>query len=129
MPSFGGQSRMRLNTCHPDLIRLFEEVVKHYDCTILCGHRGEEEQTKAFKEGRSKVEFPLSKHNAYPSLAVDAAPYPVDWDDLQRFYHFVGYVRGVAQGMGIKIRSGADWDGDFEIRDQNFNDIVHFELL
>jgi len=129
MPSFGGQSRMRLNTCHPDLIRLFEEVVKHYDCTILCGHRGEEEQTKAFKEGRSKVEFPLSKHNAYPSLAVDAAPYPVDWDDLQRFYHIVGYVRGVAQGMGIKIRSGADWDGDFEIRDQNFNDIVHFELL
>lgn len=119
---------MRLNSCHPDLVRLFEEVVKHYDCTILCGHRSEEEQTKAFSEGRSKVQFPDSKHNSIPSLAVDVSPYPVDWDDLGRFYHFVGYVRGVAQGMGIGIRSGADWDGDFEIKDNNFNDLPHFEL-
>jgi hypothetical protein len=25
-------------------------------------------------------------------LAVDVAPFPIDWHDLKRFYHFTGYV-------------------------------------
>ena len=34
MAQFSQRSRDRLYTCHPDLIRLFETVVVHYDCTI-----------------------------------------------------------------------------------------------
>jgi hypothetical protein len=108
---------------------LFGEVVKHFDCTIICGHRGEVEQDRACFDGRSKVRFPNSKHNKQPSLGVDVAPYPIDWSEYNRFYMFVGVVRGIAAVLGIPIRCGADWDGDLEVKDQNFHDLPHFELL
>jgi len=41
---------------------------------------------------------------------------------------FAGFIKGVAASMGIKLRIGADWDGDFDTNDQNFHDIVHFEI-
>ena len=128
MPSFGTRSRMQLNSCHSDLQKLFEEVIKHYDCTILEGHRTEDRQNELYAQGKSKVQFPDSKHNSFPSLAVDAAPYPIDWDDTRRFYMFVGIVRGIASQLGINIRCGADWDGDLEVKDQNFHDLPHFEI-
>ena len=129
MPHFGERSMQRLSSCHPDLQRLFNEVIKYYDCTILCGYRNENEQNKAYKEGRPKVKFPNGKHNKMPSLAVDVAPYPIDWNDLNRFYMFVGIVRGIAAQMNIQIRCGADWDGDMTTKDQNFHDLPHFELV
>ena len=128
MPSFGRRSTKRLSECHIDLQRLLEEVVKEYDCTILTGHRGKTAQNAAYDLGRSKLQYPKGKHNALPSLAVDVAPWPVDWEDTKRFYHFAGYVLGIAKGMGVKIRSGSDWDSDFDLNDQTFNDLVHFEL-
>ena len=54
------------------------------------------------------MQYPNSKHNKLPSKAVDVAPYPIDWNDPDRFYHFAGYVRGIAEGMGIKIRWGLE---------------------
>jgi hypothetical protein len=30
--------------------------------------------------------------------------------------------------MGIKIRWGGDWDMDTETKDNNFDDLVHFEI-
>jgi peptidoglycan L-alanyl-D-glutamate endopeptidase CwlK len=44
MPQFGKDSLTKLSTCHPDLQKLFNEVIKHYDCTILEGHRSDEDQ-------------------------------------------------------------------------------------
>ncbi len=129
MPQFGKRSKDNLNTCHPDLQRLFNEVVKHWDCSIICGHRTEEDQNKAFHEGKSKLQFPQSKHNSYPSKAVDVVPYPVDWQDRDRFYHFAGIVVGIATQMNIKIRWGGNWDGDFQVKDENFMDLPHFELV
>lgn len=129
MPKFGQKSQERLATCHPDLQKLFNEVIKHVDCTVTEGHRGEEAQEEMFRTGRSKVRWGKSKHNSMPSLAADVIPYPVDWQDHRRFYMFVGFVRAIAAQMGIKIRCGADWDGDFEVKDQNFHDLPHFELV
>lgn len=126
---FGQQSMKNLSECHPDLQRLFSEVIKHIDCTVIEGHRGEHTQTMYFHSGKSKVQFPHSKHNSSPSLAADVVPYPIDWADKNRFYHFVGLVRGIASQLGIRIRCGADWDGDNEFKDQNFNDLPHFELV
>ena len=63
MPSFGKTSKKRLEECDPRLQQLFNEVVKEYDCSILQGHRSEEEQNRYFDEGKSKVRFPNSKHN------------------------------------------------------------------
>lgn len=128
MPQFSIKSKGRLESCDPRLAALLEEIVKHYDCTVLQGHRDEETQNRYFDEGRSKVRWPDGKHNSQPSMAVDVAPYPIDWEDKQRFYLFSGYVLGTARQMGINLRWGGDWDGDWDIRDQTFDDLVHFEL-
>lgn len=129
MPNFSLVSKTKLLTCHPELQRLFLEVIKHWDCQILEGHRGKEAQNKAFKEGNSKLQWPKGKHNKLPSLAVDVAPYPIDWKDTQRFIYFAGFVKGVAATLGIKLRYGGDWDSDTQMTDENFRDLVHWEII
>lgn len=128
MPAFGKRSTRQLATADPQLQLLFERVVEEYDCSIITGHRGEEEQNRAVEEGKSKLRYPRGKHNALPSRAVDVGPFPLDWSNTKRFYHFAGYVQGVAKAMGIPIRWGGDWDRDYDLDDQTFNDLVHFEL-
>lgn len=128
MPKFSTKSKQILASVHPDLRRLFETVVERFDCTIVSGHRNEAEQNEKFRQGLSKVQYPDSKHNAYPSNAVDVAPYPIDWEDRERFAYFAGYVMGVAQSLGITIRWGGDFDMDTEVKDSTFYDGGHFEL-
>lgn len=129
MPKFGESSRSRLATCHPDIQKVMNEVIKHYDCSIITGHRNEEDQNRAVKEGKSKTSYPNSKHNSIPSRAVDVAPYPIDWADLSRFYYFAGIVMTVAKQMNVKLRWGGDWDKDQVFSDNKFNDLPHFELV
>lgn len=124
---YGKASKARLATCHPEIQRLFNSLINDYDVSIICGHRTEEEQDAAVAKGASKTKYPNSKHNSLPSLGVDAALYPIDWNDVGRHYMFVGIVRERARELGIPIRCGADWDSDFATNDQTFNDLVHFE--
>jgi len=128
MPRFGKRSIGRLQTCDQKLQELFYEVVKHFDCSIIEGHRGEERQNKAFADGKSKVKYPNGKHNQNPSIAVDVAPYPIDWSDRDRFHYFGGFVLGVAKEMGMNIRWGGDWNQDTHTKDNKFDDLVHFEI-
>jgi hypothetical protein len=128
MYKFSEFSKNRLAQCDPKLQMLFEKVIEQVDCMVLCGHRGKEAQNNAYDEGRSTLRFPESKHNKKPSKAVDVAPYPLDWNDLSRFYFFAGHVKAIAHQMGIKIRWGGDWDSDNSFKDQNFHDLPHFEL-
>ena len=128
MPKFGSRSRGRLSSCHPDLQKVFNKVIKKVDCSILCGHRGEEAQNEAYKKGHSKVKYPKGRHNAKPSRAVDVAPYPIDWEDLERFTLFAGYVLGIAESMDIDLIWGNDWNKDFNTTDTGFRDYPHFEL-
>ena len=128
MAKFGRTSRKRLETCDEDLQGLFQEVVKFFDCTIIEGHRDEATQNKYFDEGKSQVKYPNGKHNSSPSTALDCAPYPIDWEDTDRFYYFAGFVKGIAYNMGILIRWGGDWDDDTNVKETKFKDLVHFEL-
>ena len=128
MPRFGRISRKRLKTCDEDLIFLFKEVVKYFDCTVLEGHRGKRLQNKYFKEGKSKLKFPDGNHNKKPSTAIDVVPYPIDWDDRERMSYFAGYVKGIAMMLGIPIRWGGDWNNNNNLEDNNFDDLPHFEL-
>jgi peptidoglycan LD-endopeptidase CwlK len=125
---YGKTSKARLETCHPELQRLFNSLIQDYDISILCGHRGKEEQNKAVSDGKSTVVYPKSKHNSQLSLAVDAGLYPIDWNDMGRWYMFVGIVKERALQLGINIRCGADWDSDLKTSDQSFHDLPHFEL-
>lgn len=134
MPHYGTRSSNNLEESHKDLQLVFNEVIKHFDNSIICGHRGQEAQDKAFNEGKSKVKWPDSKHNQVPSMAVDAVPYPIDWNDRDRMRYFAGFVVGIASMMydasiiSHKVRWGGDWDKDTQVNDQRFNDLPHFEL-
>ena len=44
------------------------------------------------------------------------------------FYYFGGFVLGTAQEMGLGIRWGGDWDGDLNLSEERFKDLVHFEI-
>jgi len=149
---FNQSSLSNLSTCHRTLQNLFNEVILKADCSIICGHRGEIEQNKAYESGRSKIKFPHGKHNSVPSLASDVYPYPYDWEagewtfndvfaegnldkmrrvmnNLKKFYYFAGIVRGIAWELGINVRWGGDWDSDNDLTDQNFNDLPHWEII
>ena len=128
MPYFGRKSKERLNTCDSNLQKVFNEVIKHVDCSVLEGHREKDRQNKLFKEGKTKVKYPDGRHNRQPSSAVDVTPYPVDWKDRERQTLFAGFVIGVASQMGINLRWGGDWDQDFQVVDNRFDDFPHFEL-
>jgi hypothetical protein len=129
MPGFSAKSKWNLNSCHPDLQRVFNEVIKHVDCSIIDGHRGKAEQNQAFAEKKSQKKFPDSTHNVVPSLAVDAVRHPIDWKDIKGHYFFAGFVIGIAKSMGIELRCGGDWDRDWDVNDQDFYDLFHFELV
>lgn len=127
MPTFGKTSVKRLATCDARLQMIANAAIKRIDFTVLCGHRGEQEQNDAFERGTSKLKFPHSKHNKKPSRAMDLAPYPINWDDLDRFKALAMIVLDEATKLGVKIR----WGGDFNrngLPDDKFKDLPHFEI-
>ena len=128
MPRFGKRSKQRLSTCDERLQEVFNEVIKYVDCSVLEGHRGKERQNQLYKEGKTKVIYPKGRQNASPSLAVDVAPYPIDWNDRERFTLFAGFVIGMANRMGYTLRWGGDWNMNFEVNDNKFDDFPHFEI-
>ena len=128
MPYFGKSSKKHLLTCDNKLQKVFNEVIKHVDCSVLEGHREKDRQNKLYEEGKTKVKYPDGRHNRQPSSAVDVTPYPVDWKDRERQTLFAGFVIGVASQMGINLRWGGDWDQDFQVVDNRFDDFPHFEL-
>ena len=129
MPQFSKISLERLNTCDIRLQQICLEAIKIYDFSVLCGKRSEEEQNRLLIEGKTKLEYPKSKHNKFPSQAVDIAPIPLDWNDSGRFKLLAGIMFGIAHSKNIKIRWGGDWNMNWNFKDEKFLDLVHFELL
>jgi len=124
MPKFGKKSQERLRGVNSELVNVLFELVKIMDVTIIEGVRSQERQDRLVAEGKSKTKF--SKH--ITGRAVDLAPYPIDWEDRDRFHYMGGMLRGIAHQMGIKVIWGGDWNGDGETKDNNFDDLVHIEL-
>jgi len=119
MPSFSKKSSNNLSTCEEPLQRLFNAVVKDYDCSIIEGHRSLEKQTEYFNTGKSKTMN--SNHLYEPSRAVDVMPYPIRWDDRDGLYDFARHVKHKAVELGISVR----WGGDFK----SFFDGPHWEII
>jgi peptidoglycan L-alanyl-D-glutamate endopeptidase CwlK len=109
-----------LGECHPDLQRLVRayEKVAPRDFSVACGYRNKVDQNAAYARGDSKLQWPHSKHNQSPSLAVDLWPYPVDWTGKGRpaFEAQRAEVLALAHELGIHIRV-ISWD------------LPHFELI
>lgn len=125
MAKFSRTSLQRLEGVDHRLQDLAHQIVLvHHDCTVIYGRRTEAEQARLVQEGLSRTMN--SKH--LTGKAIDLAPYPIDWNNTKRFYWFAGMVLAVAKELGIKLRWGGDWDGDQDLDDQTFMDLVHFEL-
>lgn len=144
MYSFSSKSAEKLQTCHEDIQLILKELIKIYDFSVLEGHRSLETQEKYFRDGKSKLDGTIrkSKHQSYPSMAVDIMPYKKgsnafsgDELDDRRFYFMMGMVKVIAEKLldegkiSHKVRFGLDWDGDETYRDQNFHDLPHIELI
>ena len=129
MPSFGKTSKEKLASCDPLLQKVANRAILIMDFSVICGHRGKEEQDKAFASGNSKLKWPDGKHNKMPSLAMDLLPYPIDWNDRDRFILLAGIIIGVAHELGVPIRWGGDWNSNYVIKDESFQDLGHFELI
>ncbi|MFH1742796.1 MAG: M15 family peptidase [bacterium] len=132
MPTFGKNSEKHLATCCPLLPPLARRIVKRFDCSVVYGRRGKKAQDHAFDMGWTSKKYPSSLHNVEApklSRAIDLVPWPIDWNDIRRNYYFSGYVRGIAEEIGIPLRHGSDWDGDYDINDQTLDDPCHFEVV
>ena len=142
--SFGEFSRKQLDTCDDRLIQIAEEAIKRVNFSVLEGARPRGDQEKYFNTGKSKVQWPDSKHNIITaeeavllgieprlkSLAFDLAPYPIDWspEKVSRFFYLAGVIQTVASVLKIPIRWGHDFDRDQDFYNQKFLDAPHFEI-
>lgn len=129
MANFGTKSNNQLRTLDGRLQRLLIKAIKVIDFSILEGHRSKSRQQELYDQGKTKTLN--SKHLRYPSLAVDIAPYPYPEDEngIRQLYMLIGIIRGLALSMDINIRSGSDWNNNFDIRDDNFQDAFHLEVI
>ena len=126
MPKFSRASAQRLATCHKDLRAVCDHLIKTFDFSVTCGHRGKADQDAAYKAGNSKVRFPNSAHNKLPSMAVDIVPYPVDWNDIGRFKEMAAAFFAVANLLKERgeITHEFEWGGNW----RTLKDYPHFEV-
>jgi peptidoglycan L-alanyl-D-glutamate endopeptidase CwlK len=131
-------SKDKLYTCDYR-IQLIVNAIRNLaliDITISEGVRSKELQDKYYKEKKSKVRWPNGKHNItesdQKSKAVDIAPCingEVSYDPRHCCF-LAGQILAIAKALGFKLRWGGNWDMDGEpITDQDFQDLVHFELV
>ena len=141
MYSFSKSSKENLATAHTDLQRIFNRVIKSFDCTVVEGHRGEKEQNLAYDNNKTELIYPLSNHNSQPSMAVDVVPYHSraifgrTERERQDMALFAGFVLATASAMfdcneiSMRLRWGGDWNRNNSTQDTNFLDAPHFELI
>lgn len=136
MPNvYGKTSKAVWNTLHPKLQELVCAVLPYYDHSLVEGFRTPERHAEHLAAGRTTLTYQETNHRFNPSLAVDMQPYPApknadkDWKERVKFYELAAVMRLKAQELGIPIRWGGDWDGDRDYKDQNFDDLFHFELV
>ncbi len=127
MYKFGKKSLEKLNNrqLHPFLKLLMEKAIETspLDFTIIETVRTKEQQIINVKKGVSKTmksrHIPATTKSGY-SEAVDIAPYPIDWNNVERFKQLSSHIKKTADLMGIKIEWGGDW--------KTFKDYPHYQL-
>ena len=136
MATFSKSSLAKLELAHKDLQKILKQAILEMDFTIVCSVRTKEEQFKLFQQGRTLKDGEWVKtgttvtnidginkksmHNYTPSLAVDLAPWPINWEDETRFNKLAQIIKRIASDNNIEISWGGDW--------KSFKDLPHFEL-
>ena len=124
----GKRSLDRLVGVNPSLVAVFKKACETmpFDITVLEGLRTAERQAELLKQGATKVK--VSRHMS--GNAIDIAPYPIDWNDTERFKIVAHHMFAAAKELGIVIRWGGNWSRQDETvkPTSSFDDMPHFEL-
>ena len=111
-------SLIKLNSIKPDLqkvcIKAFENMP--FDLVVLEGIRTLERQKELVNKGASQT----LKSRHLTGDAVDLAPYPIDWKDIERFKVMSEVMIKASEDLKIPI----EWGGNFK----GFFDGPHFQL-
>lgn len=114
------RSKKNYRTLHKDLQAIVDELSKEMAIEIIEGYRGREEQNKAYREGKSTLVYPFSKHNQLPSKAMDLAPLPINWKNIKKYKYMNKRIQWIANRLGIQIRLGMNF---------SFRDYGHIEIV
>lgn len=132
MYKWGARSKKVRGTLDPRLQLVVDELLKLVNVSLISGHRGQEEQDRLYEEGKTQVKYPNSKHNTYPSIAVDIQPYPYPINE-EELWGALGFIAGLAICIGMKynieLRWGGDWNQNGSLTDNNFDDLFHLEIV
>ena len=125
-----------MNGVDPRLIYLCEQAIKvtkvDFGIAYLGGRRTAEQQKQIFDEGFSEKDgyIKLSKHQS--GQAFDFIPF-VNGTVVENQWNYAMIVSAIlikADELGLKVRSGTNWDMDYEfLTDQKFQDYGHIELI
>jgi len=128
MFSFGDHSRLILDTADERLQALCNEVIKHYDFSVIEATRSLQRQKELYESGKSQIDGVIKKgkHNYMPSLAIDVLPYKkghnaFDGSDESElmFWRMLWHFKRASIKLRIPITFGAFW---------SFKDFPHIEL-
>ncbi len=114
----GTRSLQNLSGVHPDLVAVVKLAISitEQDFTVIEGIRNINRQRELVKAGKSTTMN--SRH--ITGHAVDMVPWPVDWEDIERFEIMAEAMKLAAEELDIPIVWGGDW--------KSFYDAPHFEL-
>ena len=114
----GARSLGSLSGVHPDMVAVVKRAIEitGVDFTVIEGLRTVERQRTLLNDGKSTTMN--SRH--ITGHAVDMVPWPVDWEDLERFEVMSEAMKAAAEELEIPIVWGGDW--------KSFYDAPHFEL-
>lgn len=135
------------------------DSIEIIDFSVIETVRSRSKQNEYFIRGFSHIQWPESKHNICDDRplpeAMDLWPFIRPYGALsghpsqikkisfltneseekvkefifKSFSRLAGVIQACAHSRGHDIRWGGDWDGDFDLMDQKFNDLPHFELV
>ena len=114
----GTRSLQNLSGVNPDMVAVVSKAIEITEVyfTVIEGIRNINRQRELVKAGKSTTLN--SRH--LTGHAVDMVPYPVDWEDIDRFELMAEAMKEAAEELDIPIVWGGDW--------KSFYDAPHFEL-
>ena len=115
---WGIRSKQNLSGVHPDLVAVCNRAleISKVDMVVIEGVRSRERQKQLVAKGASKTMN--SRH--LTGHAVDMVPWPIDWNDLDRFAIMADAMKQAAEELGVDVEWGGDW--------RTFYDGPHFQL-
>jgi peptidoglycan L-alanyl-D-glutamate endopeptidase CwlK len=155
----GARSEKALVGVHPDLVRVIRRAAAdappELDFMLLEGVRTHSQMCVNYGKGRTqaqclakgvaaafakpnerKVTWLNNPFNSNHRLmadgfghAIDAAPFPIDWNNSKRFQALAELILAAAKAEGVHVRWGRDWDEDGRYEEKGETDGPHFELV